>query len=86
MDEDQSSVIQNVLWHFYHTPTFRNLIAKGLHDGCRIALVLFDLIKDIVSILRNRNIDHSVTSLRQNEAYAWLDTMMEMQSQHEIVD
>ena len=29
--------------YFYHTPMFRNLIAKGLHDGS-IALALFDFI------------------------------------------
>lgn len=86
MDEDQSTVIQNVLWHFYHTPMFRNLIAKGLHDGSRVALVLFDLIKDVVRILRNRNLDNAVTTIRQNEAYAWLDTMLGIQSQHVIVD
>lgn len=86
MDQEHTNVIQNVLWHFYNTPNFRNLIAKGLHDGSRVALALFDLIKDVVSLLRNRNLDNSVTTLRQNEAYAWLDTMLGIHSQHVVVD
>ena len=86
MDQEHTNVIQNVLWHFYNTPNFRNLLAKGLHDGSRVALALFDLIKDVVSLLRNRNLDDSVTTLRQNEAYAWLDTMLGIHSQHVVVD
>lgn len=85
-DAEQSNVIQNVLWHFYNTPTFRNLISKGIYDGSRIAIALFDLLINVVSLLRDRNLDSAVTVTRQNEAHAWLDTMINVHSRQVVVD
>jgi hypothetical protein len=66
-------VIQSILWHFYNTPNFRDLIGTGLQTGCDFATRLFTIIKGVVGIIRERDLQVLVDRRLQREAYVWLD-------------